>query len=84
MSVPCPACAAPARLLLTADGIEWDGSSLSWTPVEDRALVLRGNAPVREGVGTARPTRLRFGHDRDLHVFVCPADPGHPPRWVLS
>ncbi|MFF8693818.1 hypothetical protein ACF08W_16600 [Streptomyces sp. NPDC015144] len=84
MPVPCPSCAAPARLLLTADGIEWDGSSLSWIPVEDRALVLRGNAPAQEGAATARPTRLRFGRDRDLHVFVCPADPGHPPRWVLS
>ncbi|WP_143664467.1 hypothetical protein [Streptomyces sp. NRRL B-24572] len=53
-------------------------------PLEDRDPTLRGKASIRGGRSVARPTRLRFGRDRDLHVFTCPADPGHPPRWVLA
>lgn len=84
MVVDCESCATPARLLLTAAGEEMDGGSHSWVPLEDREPSLRGLASVRGGRSVARPTRLRFGRDRDLHVFICPADPGHPPRWVLS
>lgn len=84
MAVDCAACATPMRLLLTAEGHETDGGSHSWVPLEDRDPSVRGRASVRGGPSVARPTRLHFGRDRDLHVFTCPTDPGHPPRWVLA
>lgn len=67
-------------------GDEMDADSHSWVPLEDREPSLRGRAsiPGRSRRSVAQPTRLRFGRDRDLHVFTCPADPGHPPRWVLA
>ncbi|MEU0123097.1 hypothetical protein ABZ114_15635 [Streptomyces albidoflavus] len=84
LAVDCARCAAPMRLLLTAAGEETDADSHSWVPLEDRDPSLRGKAAVRGGVTVVRPTRLRFGRDRELHVFVCPDNPGHPARWVLS
>lgn len=84
MTIDCASCAAPMRLLLTADGYEADAGSHSWVPLEDRDPHLRGKDALRGGPFVAHPTRLRFGRDRDLHVFTCPAEPGHPPRWVLS
>ncbi|OEJ35079.1 hypothetical protein [Streptomyces subrutilus] len=70
------------RLLLTAGGDEMDADSHSWVPLEDRDPSLRGKPSIRGGRSVAEPTRLRFGRDRDLHVFTCRADPGHPPQWV--
>ncbi|MFB6840027.1 hypothetical protein [Streptomyces sp. NPDC056361] len=84
MDIACASCAAPMRLLLTAAGEETDADSHTWMPLEDRDPSLTGMASIRGGESVTRPTRLRFGRDRDLHVFTCPTDPGHPPRWVLS
>ncbi|NEC67534.1 hypothetical protein [Streptomyces sp. SID9727] len=84
MAVTCAPCGMPMELLLTADGCETDGGSHSWAPREDRDPLLKGKASIRGGVSVTRPTRLRFGRDRDLHVFVCPKVPGHAPRWVLA
>ncbi|MFB7070783.1 hypothetical protein [Streptomyces sp. NPDC056290] len=84
MDITCASCVAPMRLLLTAGGDEMDPDSHSWMPLEDRDPSRRGMASIRGGQSVAQPTRLRFGRDRDLHVFTCPTDPGHPPRWVLS
>lgn len=83
MAVDCATCAMPMRLLLTADSYETDGGSHSWIPLEDRGTALPGQASIRARA-VAQPTRLRFGRGRDLHVFTCPTDPGHPPRWALS
>ncbi|MFE0652070.1 hypothetical protein ACFVZH_26175 [Streptomyces sp. NPDC059534] len=84
MTVDCATCAAPMRLLLTAEGYETDGGTHNWMPLEERDLALEGTTRAGFGLSVVVPTRLRFGRDRDLHVFVCPADGGHPPRWVLS
>ncbi len=84
MAIGCASCATPMRLLLTAEGYEMDAGSHSWVPLEDRDPTLSGKASIRGGQSVAQPTRLRFGRDRDLHVFTCPADPGHPPQWVLA
>ncbi|WP_329030590.1 MULTISPECIES: hypothetical protein [unclassified Streptomyces] len=84
MAIDCASCGSPMRLLLTAEGNEMDGGSHSWVPMEDRDPALSGRESILGGPSVARPTRLRFGRDRDLHVFVCPADPGHAPRWVLA
>lgn len=84
MDIACASCDAPMRLLLTAGGHETDSDSHSWMPLEDRDPSLKGTASIRGGRSVAQPTRLRFGRDRDLHVFTCPADPEHPPHWVLS
>ncbi|MEU8972992.1 hypothetical protein AB0D11_27685 [Streptomyces monashensis] len=84
MGIDCASCATPVRLLLTAGSSEMDADSHSWVPMEDRDPSLRGQASIRGGLSVAQPTRLRFGRDRDLHVFTCPADPGHPTRWVLA
>ncbi|MEU9235510.1 hypothetical protein [Streptomyces subrutilus] len=54
------------------------------TPGADRGPSPRGEPSLRGGRFIARPTRLRFGRDRDLHVFICRVDPGHPPRWLLA
>lgn len=48
-----------------------DGGSHSWAPLEDSDPLLGGKASIRGGGPVARPTRLRFGRDHDLHVFVC-------------
>ncbi|MFE5207385.1 hypothetical protein [Streptomyces sp. NPDC056600] len=84
MTIDCASCAAPMRLLLTADSGEMDAGSHSWVPLEDRDPDLHGIASIRGGRSVAQPTRLRFGRDRDLHVFTCPSGPGHTPRWVLT
>lgn len=84
MVINCASCETPMELLLTGEGYETDGGSHSWVPLEDRDPLLRGKASIRGGVSVAQPTRLRFGRDHDLHVFVCPAEPGHAPRWVLA
>lgn len=84
LDITCASCRAPMRLLLTAGGDEMDPDSHSWMPLEDRDPSQRGMASIRGGRSVAQPTRLRFGRDRDLHVFTCPADPGHPSQWVLS
>lgn len=84
MTIDCASCATPMRLLLTAEGSEMDGGSHSWMPLEDRDPSLQGMASIRGGPSVSQPTRLRFGRDRDLHVFTCPSDPGHLPQWVLS
>ncbi|MGQ4364728.1 hypothetical protein [Streptomyces sp. SAS_272] len=84
MAIDCASCATPMGLLLTAEGYELDAGSHSWVPLEDRDPPLRGKASIRGGQSLAQPTRLRFGRDRDLHVFTCPANPGHPPQWVLA
>ncbi|MFF9839490.1 hypothetical protein [Streptomyces sp. NPDC013740] len=84
MHIACESCASPMRLLLTAGGEETDAGSQSWLPLEDRDLTRRKTHPTPAARSVAEPTRLRFGRDRDLHVFTCPADPGHAPRWVLS
>ncbi|MFE5407053.1 hypothetical protein ACFQ9Z_38440 [Streptomyces sp. NPDC056580] len=84
MAIGCESCATPMRLLLTAGSDEMDAASHSWVPLEDRDPPLRGRVSIRGGPAVAHPTRLRFGRDRDLHVFTCPADPGHPPQRVLS
>ncbi|MFE2597798.1 hypothetical protein ACFXCZ_15060 [Streptomyces sp. NPDC059396] len=84
MAIDCASCAVPMRLLLTAEGYETDADSHSWVPLEDRNPSLRGKASIQGGPSVARPTRLSFGRDRDLHVFTCPANPAHPPQWVLS
>ncbi|MFG2622755.1 hypothetical protein ACGFXC_34600 [Streptomyces sp. NPDC048507] len=78
MDITCASCGAPTRLLLTAAGEETDTDSHTWMPLEDRDPSLQGMASIRGGQSVAQPTRLRFGRDR------CPADPGHPPQWVLS
>ncbi|MEU8763532.1 hypothetical protein [Streptomyces sp. NPDC048659] len=80
LHVVCEACATPMRLLLTADGHETNSPAHTWLPAEDREHAAR--LETRRAV--LQPTGLRFGRDHDLHVFVCPADPGHPPEWVLS
>ncbi|MEU2021499.1 hypothetical protein ABZ565_04940 [Streptomyces sp. NPDC016469] len=84
MVIDCASCDTPMELLLTADGCEMDGGSHSWPPLEDRDPLLKGKASIRGGVSVTQPTRLRFGRDRDLHVFVCSEEPGHAPRWVLA
>ncbi|MEW1635917.1 hypothetical protein AB0469_17785 [Streptomyces sp. NPDC093801] len=84
MTIGCASCSTSMRLLLTAGSDETDACSHSWIPLEERDPSPRGTAPRPGGPSVARPTRLRFGRDRDLHVFTCPADPGHPPRWILS
>ncbi|MFJ1812479.1 MULTISPECIES: hypothetical protein [unclassified Streptomyces] len=84
MAIGCASCATPMRLLLTAGSDEMDAASHSWMPLEDRDPSLQGKASIKHGPSLAQPTRLRFGRDRDLHVFTCPADPAHPPQWVLS
>ncbi|MFE9850668.1 hypothetical protein ACFYPN_17925 [Streptomyces sp. NPDC005576] len=84
MAVDCASCTTPMRLLLTAEGYETDGPAHSWVPLEDRDPFLRGWASIRDAPAVVQPTRLRFGRDRDMHVFVCPAEGGHPPRWVLA
>ncbi|WP_240981806.1 MULTISPECIES: hypothetical protein [unclassified Streptomyces] len=88
MAVDCTSCATPTptpmRLLLTAGGDEADAGSHSWMPLEDRDPPQRGRASVLSDPSLTRPTRLRFGRDRDLHVFTCPTAPEHPPRWVLA
>ncbi|MFB7053253.1 hypothetical protein ACFCXT_08935 [Streptomyces vinaceus] len=84
LDIGCESCTAPMRLLLTAGGDEMDADSHSWVPLEDRDPSSQGKASIRGGQSVAQPTRLRFGRDRDLHVFTCPADPVHPPQWILS
>ncbi|MEV6697622.1 hypothetical protein AB0M68_10645 [Streptomyces sp. NPDC051453] len=71
----CSACGTELRPLLTADAREWDPSTTSWIPVEDRpdSDTMRANAPTQVSPGRGR-----------LTIAVCPRDPHHPLRLVTQ
>ncbi|MEU6463328.1 hypothetical protein [Streptomyces sp. NPDC046976] len=71
----CSACGAELSPLLTADEREWDPSTTSWIPYEDRQ-----NAGGR---WPNVPTGVSPGRGR-LTIAVCPRDPHHPIDLVVQ
>lgn len=69
----CTACAADLLPLLTAADREWDSSTASWVPYEDRPV-----ADPRRAYG---PTGVSPGRGR-LIIAACPRDPRHPHRLI--
>ncbi|MEU2300095.1 hypothetical protein ABZ584_22100 [Streptomyces antibioticus] len=67
--LPCSVCGAELGPLLTVDHTEWDPSTRSWIPYEDR-----GEA---DSMGVNVPTAVSPGRGR-LTIAVCPRDPHHP------
>ncbi|MER5279852.1 hypothetical protein ABT025_29515 [Streptomyces sp. NPDC002809] len=65
-------CGARTDLLMTVASQEWDGGNRSWIPQEDRATA--------DAMGANVPTWITVGRWGSMHVFVCRADPTHPPR----
>ncbi|MER6571892.1 hypothetical protein ABT288_38385 [Streptomyces sp. NPDC001093] len=69
----CAECGAGVRPLLTVDGIEWDGGSGSWRPVEDAGYT------GYHSDGPACHTQITIGRGYSLQVYVCEASYDHPP-----
>ncbi|MFJ2419395.1 hypothetical protein [Streptomyces brevispora] len=65
-------CGARTDLLVTVASSEWDGGNRSWIPLEDRATA--------DARGTNIPTQVTVGRWGSMNVFLCRADPTHPPR----
>lgn len=64
-------CGTPMRPLLTVSSGEWDGSSKSWVPLEDRDRMRARRVNDPTGVYVGRGL---------LRIFTCPTDPTHPHR----
>jgi len=71
----CVDCGAELTPLLTVDQREWDPSTTSWVPSEDRQDIRVRGANV--------PTRVSPGRGR-LIIAVCTRDPHHPFRLVTQ
>jgi hypothetical protein len=69
----CPECGSEVRLLLKAEGTEWDAASDRWWPVEER------DVDVHERQGLRAPTGATFGRAGELRVFTCVNDAHHRP-----
>ncbi|MFF3603796.1 hypothetical protein [Streptomyces sp. NPDC002463] len=69
--VDCATCGTPMPPLLTVAGVECDGASRSWLPVEDRDAT--DDPRVIDPVGVYLGRGL-------MRVHTCPADPDHPHR----
>ncbi|MBV9381404.1 MAG: hypothetical protein JOY82_17970 [Streptosporangiaceae bacterium] len=69
---PCPVCGTPAEPLLTIAWTEWDDSTHSWIPHEDRA------AGISSSAYPAQPSGIQIARGYGQIVRVCPASPGHP------
>ncbi|MFI1074071.1 hypothetical protein [Streptomyces puniciscabiei] len=72
-SLGCLSCGAELFPLLTAASCEWDSSTTSWIPYEDRPTADAGRA--------WGPTEVSPGRGR-LVIAVCPGDPQHPIRLI--
>ncbi|MEU6278743.1 hypothetical protein [Streptomyces sp. NPDC047028] len=75
-TVPVCACGADMQLLLTVASAEWEGLRSSWTPLEDLAMI--GTPDLNA------PTQVVVGGGGHLDIFVCAADPAHPPQISLQ
>lgn len=69
-------CGQAMELLLSVTGSEWDGGNRSWIPLDDRS--------VADTHGANTPTGITVGRGGTLHIFTCPADPGHSHRIGLQ
>ncbi|WP_123459769.1 hypothetical protein OG209_24860 [Streptomyces sp. NBC_01383] len=65
-------CGARTDLLVTVASKEWDGGSRSWIPLEDLAASQEMDANI--------PTQVIVGRWGSMNVFLCQADPTHPPQ----
>ncbi|KOV93409.1 hypothetical protein ADK65_32185 [Streptomyces sp. NRRL B-1140] len=68
----CHECGSGVRPLLTVDGVEWDGGSGSWRPLEDAGWTGHHTD------GPACATHLNVGRGYCLQVYVCTASYDHP------
>jgi hypothetical protein len=68
----CPECGSDVRPLLTVDGVEWDGGSGSWRPLQD------ADYTGHHTDGPACATYLNIGRGYCMQVYVCTASYDHP------
>ncbi|GGP87581.1 hypothetical protein [Streptomyces melanogenes] len=69
----CEVCASAMDPLLTIASAEWDPSSESWIPEEDRARSIQTPADPQPW----NPTMLDLARGYDLQLHVCPVSPDH-------
>jgi hypothetical protein len=74
MSRRCPECDTEMDPLLTIASTEWNASSKSWAPEEERT----NPTPLLPGTPPANFTMIALARGYDLQLHVCPASPGHP------
>lgn len=70
----CPACGAGMVPLLTIDSAEWDDSTRSWIPYEDRDRT----EPSASCLDPADPAMIMIGDMDSLQLYACPVSPSHP------
>ncbi len=68
----CPECGSGVRPLLTIDGVEWDGGSSSWRPLEDAGYTGHHTD------GPACATHLNIGRGYCMQLYVCEVSYDHP------
>ncbi|MFI8103986.1 hypothetical protein [Streptomyces sp. NPDC086023] len=71
---PCRTCGTELVPLLTIASSEWDDTTDTWTPYQDRA----GAAGSVSDPSPAQPTMIQIADGYDLQLYACPADPEHP------
>ncbi|MEY9855879.1 hypothetical protein ABH935_001483 [Catenulispora sp. GAS73] len=69
-------CGDPMSLLVRIASSEWDGGTMSWIPLEDRATADAYDASV--------PTQVVVGRGGSLNVFVCDKDVRHQIRLSVQ
>ncbi|MEU7153522.1 hypothetical protein AB0B15_36730 [Streptomyces sp. NPDC045456] len=74
MARRCPECATEMDPLLTIASTEWNASSKSWAPEEERT----NPTPLLPGTPPANFTMITLARGYDLQLHSCPAAPHHP------
>ncbi|MFD0371121.1 hypothetical protein [Streptomyces sp. NPDC059071] len=70
----CPECGTEAIPLVTIACAEWDSSTESWIPDEERT----NPTPLLLGTPPANFTLIDIAGGYDLQLHACPTYPGHP------
>ncbi|MFB7929167.1 hypothetical protein ACFC4C_08650 [Streptomyces sp. NPDC056039] len=68
----CQECGSGVRPLLTVDGVEWDGGSGSWRPLEDAGYT------GHHVDGPACATHLNIGRGYNMQLYICETSYDHP------
>jgi hypothetical protein len=86
-SLRCPVCEAPLALFLQFDTYEWwlgtsgpDQRPDRFRPLEERHLADRGP----EFDASREPTGMTVGRGSHAGLFLCTADPTHPPSFFTQ
>ncbi|WP_222871648.1 hypothetical protein [Nonomuraea sp. PA05] len=77
----CPACDTAMEPLLTITTGEWNESTHSWIPYEDRTAA---SATGHGHPDPCHPTAVQIGRGHSQQLYICPAAPEHPHTELMQ